>query len=557
MLSADLLFAPDLSLNSKFTFEFPEKMEFFSFKVVIPEDGVLTLSSAMPSVSASNYVTEASVSIFDEFGNQLSFLYGNSNWNSLPSLEQAISAGNYFVSIFSGDYQNNLTDFSVSFSSESSPNPTIVEISTPVSSVLPTSVNTKQKASDNAHAYMLDGDLDLTFTADSRDNYIFGNSGYNTITGGVGNDVIQSGDGNDKIDGGDGDDKLYTGYGNSLIVGGKGNDTIEAGTGDNTIDGGDGNDVMQFYSGSNVIKGGKGNDVITVDYESLDFNKIDGGDGDDEIISGGGRANVLGGKGNDTITAGQSDDTINGGDGNDVIDAGYGRNSVNGGAGDDVITAYDGHNKIDGGDGNDSITVGVGRNNVKGGKGNDTINAGEGNDTIDGGANDDVINAGNGNNKVLGGAGSDSITSGFGSDSVDGGADNDTINGGAGNDTLLGGAGDDVLIAGDGFDVLTGGAGFDKFVLSLSSDLNTVKDFKSGEDKLVFTLSETPVELNAVNFVQSATSVFTFADDLPSFGYNTKTGALFYDADGTGVGEQVQIALIANKAALVASDILF
>ena len=47
-----------------------------------------------------------------------------------------------------------------------------------------------------------------------------------------------------------------------------------------------------------------------------------------------------------------------------------------------------------------------------------------------------------------------------------------------------------------------------------------------------------------------------FTTEEVSFGYNTKTGALFYDADGSGVGEQVQIALIANKAALVASDIL-
>jgi Ca2+-binding RTX toxin-like protein len=38
--------------------------------------------------------------------------------------------------------------------------------------------------------------------------------------------------------------------------------------------------------------------------------------------------------------------------------------------------------------------------------------------------------------------------------------------------------------------------------------------------------------------------------------YNNNTGALFYDADGNGVGAAVKIALIGNHAALTAADFL-
>lgn len=62
------------------------------------------------------------------------------------------------------------------------------------------------------------------------------------------------------------------------------------------------------------------------------------------------------------------------------------------------------------------------------------------------------------------------------------------IAGTSGRDTLVGTAGDDVIEGGAGSDTLTGGAGRDEFVYSSVLDgVDTITDFKPGEDVLVFT----------------------------------------------------------------------
>jgi Ca2+-binding RTX toxin-like protein len=38
--------------------------------------------------------------------------------------------------------------------------------------------------------------------------------------------------------------------------------------------------------------------------------------------------------------------------------------------------------------------------------------------------------------------------------------------------------------------------------------------------------------------------------------YNTSTGALYYDADGSGAGKAVQIAVLESKPVLDYSDVL-
>ena len=126
------------------------------------------------------------------------------------------------------------------------------------------------------------------------------------------------------------------------------------------------------------------------------------------------------------------------------------------------------------------------------------------------------------------------INAGDGNDVLVGAAGDDTIIAGSGNDKIDGGAGIDRLVAGLGNDTLNGGADADTFVLGLDlTHLKTVTDFKSATlDKLVFTDSLTPIALNSAHFVTAATSTFTFSTAEPSFAYNTKTGALFYDADG-------------------------
>jgi len=62
------------------------------------------------------------------------------------------------------------------------------------------------------------------------------------------------------------------------------------------------------------------------------------------------------------------------------------------------------------------------------------------------------------------------------------------ISGTSGRDTIVGTAGDDVIEGGAGSDTLTGGAGRDQFVYgSVLDGVDTITDFKPGEDVLVFT----------------------------------------------------------------------
>jgi serralysin len=141
----------------------------------------------------------------------------------------------------------------------------------------------------------------------------------------------------------------------------------------------------------------------------------------------------------------------------------------------------------------------------------------------------------------------------------------DVLMGLAGNDWLTGDAGNDTLIGGNGNDILYGGAGSDRFVFnftpSATGNLDTIADFQPGADKIqlsraVFTaLGASATNLTASQF-WSGSGVVKGHDADDRVVYNTTTGALYYDADGSGAGGAVQIALIGTTthANLLFSD---
>lgn len=133
---------------------------------------------------------------------------------------------------------------------------------------------------------------------------------------------------------------------------------------------------------------------------------------------------------------------------------------------------------------------------------------------------------------------------------------NDTLIGKDGQaDTLNGGAGNDVLYGGTGNDTLTGGAGADKFVfasaLNASSNVDRILDFVSGTDKIVldnniFTGFSAGASLTSSTFVSGTSPVAGTTN--PTVLYNTGTGALSFDADGSGAGGAVVFAYLTTTS---------
>ena len=110
-----------------------------------------------------------------------------------------------------------------------------------------------------------------------------------------------------------------------------------------------------------------------------------------------------------------------------------------------------------------------------------------------------------------------------------------------GADTLIGGLGNDTLIGSDGADWLTGGTGADRFVFDTTDALvhsDCITDFVSGVDSICL-----------------STSVFSSLGPIgASIGlsdhliYNVATGALLYDADGSGGSAGLTFAILGSAS---------
>lgn len=163
---------------------------------------------------------------------------------------------------------------------------------------------------------------------------------------------------------------------------------------------------------------------------------------------------------------------------------------------------------------------------------------------------------------ILGTEGSDTLWGSSGSDSLDARGGNDSLIGGAGNDTLLGGYGNDSLDGGQGADTLTGGVGYDQFLFrSPQSAVDRVTDFRSAVDALVFD-NNYFVEVGAAGAFVAGDPRFTAGAGFTSGRdagdrviYDTATGNLYYDADGSGAGASQLIATLQGAPSLGATDI--
>jgi len=277
-------------------------------------------------------------------------------------------------------------------------------------------------------------------------------------------------------------------------------------------------------------------------------------------INGGFFADLL----NGTVLA----DTINGNENNDIVIGDQGNDTLTGGIGKDIFvfgTFGQGRDQIlDFAQSEDRFDLtGQAFTKVAYGGGNATL-------TYAGGQIDivnapklslDQWNALLTGMKTLNGT-SDIFKGNASADSINGAGGNDTLSGVGRDDLLVGGAGDDRISGGTGVDRLYGGAGKDTFVFdvpSIPANSDTVFDFVSGQDKIAISRGAFKAfagaaagALAASDFVVG-TSAKTAAQHLI---YDSKTGVLLYDVDGSGTKEAVQIALLGGHPALSVADIV-
>ena len=178
-----------------------------------------------------------------------------------------------------------------------------------------------------------------------------------------------------------------------------------------------------------------------------------------------------------------------------------------------------------------------------------------------------TVSLGPGIDLSYGVGGNDQITGNDGNDSLAGGSNSDILNGSAGSDVLWGASGDDTLIGGLGSDIVTGGAGndfFDFTKVGTDGDLShygidQITDFSkvSGNtdhirlDDALFAGVGTAGSPIAAAFKLDGSAV----DANDKIIYDQATGALYYDADGSGTGSAaVQFAQLNAGTVLTLSD---
>lgn len=235
--------------------------------------------------------------------------------------------------------------------------------------------------------------------------------------------------------------------------------------------------------------------------------------------------NLTGTKGADILFGGSKKDIFNGSDGDDFIRGGGGKDILDGGKGVDTADYSDKTAAVEVKlNGATKVAVKVG-----------------------GVTEDSIANFEN----VLGGSAGDKLT---------GDALANRLEGNGGKDILLGGKGNDVLAGGLGNDTLTGGSGKDYFVFATklgTSNIDTITDFVAKDDTIqlddaIFKALGATGTLAKSAFVANLSGVSEKASD--RIIYETDTGKLFYDADGTGSIKAIQFAVLTTKPTLTHLD---
>ena len=410
----------------------------------------------------------------------------------------------------------------------------------------------------------LSGKASIDATGNELANTLTGNRGHNLLDGRAGADKLYGGLGNDTYRVDDAGDRVFE-------KAGEGRDTVRASV-SYVLAAGQEIETLELIPGYGNLNL-TGNNLANTLRDNAGDNRLDGGAGDDLLISSGGRDVLVGGAGSDAAVIDRAGATVA---------LSFVMASVNGVTtlvGDGTTTTSVGHITLTGGAGADTFVTLSGTDVLNGGAGNDTLDSGTGNDRLDGGLGADRLVGGLGDDLYLVDNAGDRVVeaTGGGTDTVRSsisvalqagqeievleasGSAARTLIGNEFGQTLTGNGSANTLDGGRGADLLVGGRGGDTFVFSTApgaGNLDRIADF-AAEDTIRLSKSVFAA-LAPGQFAESAFKSLDTAkiDADDRILYRQTTGELFYDADGSGKGAAVAIAVLDNKAALTAADLL-
>ncbi len=378
------------------------------------------------------------------------------------------------------------------------------------------------------------------------------------FNGGNGNDLLNGGDGDDILNGFGGNDTLNGGNGNDQLFGNDGLDLLDGGAGVDTLTGGAGSDVYYVDNPLDIVveeeNGGRADRVIinrvinnvTDASESLNYTLAANVEML-QILGGGNNVNInaTGNELNNFLVGNNYQNSLFGLDGNDTFEGLGGGDFLYGGAGNDIYRISDATDTI-----TEDVDAGI-----------DTVESkisftlGKNLENLTLYKNPQFPGSPPPQDDPLDGIGNKLDNTITGNDSTN------ILSGKRGNDTILGEGGVDLIVGGVGDDILTGGDGADAFYRWRSgTGVDTITDFQVGEDKLYFSARGFGGDLvgfgGLSELIQEQFTLGTAATTQSDrFIYDTDTGNLFFDIDGTGDIAQVQIATLSSGLALSNADI--
>jgi predicted extracellular nuclease len=392
---------------------------------------------------------------------------------------------------------------------------------------------------------------------------------------------------------------LIRGFGgNDVINGANGNDQLDGGTGDDTLNGGFGDDTYFLDSGADQVNeaAGQGFDAVytNVSYTLAAGTEVEwlstastagiaaltlvgngfgqyliGNDGLNLLVGGGGADVMVGYNGNDTYYVDNAGDYVAEASGQG-FDAVYATTSYALAAGQEVewlSTAVNGDSialNLSGNESGQTLIGNAGTNVLNGLGGADAMVGLAGNDTyaVDHAGDVVVEAAGQGFDAVYTSV-SYTLAAGVEVEWLSTASSTATaainLTGNQVSQYLVGNDGANVLDGKGGADVLIGLGGADTFSFTAAlGNFATISDFVHGTDKIalddaVFTAIGGLGALNANAFVTGTGA----ADGSDRIIYNSATGQLYYDADGSGNNSgAVLFATLQGAPTLSASDFM-